>query len=150
MTDDAPTPTLSPMIGVPDAEQAIAFYAEVFGARKVGPYLATPDGAVVHAEIAIGDALVMLAEHRAGAAADPLALGDATVRLSLTVEDVDAVFARASAAGATVLIPPADQFYGHRDGRLRDPFGHIWVVGQTLEQVSPEEMGRRMAEMMKG
>lgn len=141
---DQPHPTLAPMIGVPDAAAAIAFYEQVFGARRVGPYLTAPDGAVAHAEIAFGDSLVMLADHSVGGAASPTALGETTMRLALTVDDVDAVWERALAAGAEALLPLNDQFYGHRSGRLRDPFGHEWVVGQVLETLAPDEMQRRM------
>ena len=143
----SPSPILSPMLGVPNSDQAAAFYQRVFGAVRVEPWLTTPDGACVHGEVKIGNALIMLCDLAAGAAPSPLDLGDATVRLSLQVEDVDAVFARARNAGAEVLIEPSDQFYGQRAGRLRDPFGHVWVIGQPVEEVSPEEMQRRMTAM---
>ncbi|MEL6978897.1 MAG: VOC family protein [Pseudomonadota bacterium] len=145
---DAPLPGLAPMIGVPNAAEAIAFYEQAFGAKRVGPYLTLPEGGVVHAEIALGESLVMLAEHAVGGAASPKALGEATARFSLTVADVDAVWSTAVAAGAEIVLPLGDQFYGHRSGRLRDPFGHEWVLGQVLETLSPEEMQRRMDAMM--
>ena len=146
---DLPNPTLAPMLGVPNAEQAARFYEDVFGARKAGPWLSMPDGAVAHAEVVIGNCLLMLADHAAGAAPSPENAEAATVRISIQVDDIDAVFEKARAAGATVLIEPSDQFYGQRAGRLQDPFGHVWVVGQPIEDVAPEEMQRRFDHLMK-
>ena len=143
-------PTLSPMLGVPDSAEAAAFYERVFGAKRVEPWLTAPDGMCVHGEVQIGEALIMLCDLAGGAAPSPKDLGDTTVRLSLEVADVDAVFAKAVENGAEVLIEPSDQFYGQRSGRLRDPFGHVWVIGQPLEDVSPEEMQRRLDAMFAG
>lgn len=141
--------SLTPMLVVPKVADAIAFYQRAFAAERDGPYLTTPGGAVAHAQIRIGGALVMLADE-ALSGPSPRALGGTPVRLSLTVADVDALFERALAAGAEVVYPLADQFYGHRSGRLRDPMGHEWAVGQVLEALTPKEMQRRMdAEIAK-
>ena len=148
-------PTLSPMLGVPNSQDAAAFYCRVFGGEKVEPWLTTPDGMCVHGEVRIGNALIMLCDLVAGAAPSPKDLGDTTVRLSLLLEgvdteDIDAVFAKAVENGAEVLIEPSDQFYGQRAGRLRDPFGHVWVIGQPIEDVSTEEMQKRMTALFSG
>jgi PhnB protein len=110
-----------------------------------------PDGAVVHAQMLIGGALVMLADEDANHGhLSPASLGGSAVKLHLTVPDVDDVVARAKAAGAEELIPVGDQFYGERSGRVRDPFGHVWIVSTITEAVAPEEMQRRMDAMMGG
>lgn len=132
-----------PYLGVRDAVRAIAFYREAFDARETSR-LVDPAGGVIHAEVVIGGGAVMLAEENAEwGNHSPAALGGTSVRLVLQVPDVDAVVARAVAAGATLVIPVADQFYGERAGRVQDPFGHQWIVSTHVEDVSPEEMQRR-------
>jgi PhnB protein len=112
--------------------------------------LAEPGGRIGHAEFTIGDALVMLAdEHPEWNIRGPKALGGSPVTLHLQVDDVDAVAARAVAAGATVVFPVKDQFYGERSGRFEDPFGHVWVLSTHVEDVSSEEMERRYHDYMK-
>jgi PhnB protein len=107
-----------------------------------------PGGKVMHAEIKIGDSPIMLADEFPDMdALGPKARGGSPVGICLYVEDVDALFARAVAAGAAVKRPLQDQFYGDRAGTLTDPFGHVWTLATHVEDVSPEEMQRRMAAM---
>jgi PhnB protein len=143
-------PGVTPYLSVNDAAAAIEFYKKGFGATEL-MRLPGPDGKLGHAEIRIGDALVMLAdEFPEYGNLSPRTLGGSTVRLHMYVEDVDAFFEKALAAGAKVLIPIADQFYGDRSGRLEDPFGHVWLVSTHIEDVSPEEMQKRMEAWTQG
>jgi PhnB protein len=139
--------TVTPYIIVRDAKKAIDFYQRALGAVELFR-LEGPDGKIAHAEIKIGNAPVMLSEGMSGYP-DPLTLGGAAVSFMVYVPDVDAAFARAIAAGATEKRPVANQFYGDRTGTLADPFGHVWSIGTHVEDVAPEEMDRRMKEMMK-
>ncbi|HYO46171.1 MAG TPA: VOC family protein [Gemmatimonadota bacterium] len=140
-------PAVMPYLGVREAAAAIEFYRQAFGAKDMGR-LNLPDGRIAHAAIDIGGAVVMLADENPewGNFAPP-SLGGTTVRLHLYVDAVDAVFARAIAAGAKEVIPVADQFYGDRSGRLEDPFGHQWIVATRKEEVAMDEMQRRFEEM---
>ncbi len=147
----APVPpgyaTVTPYLIIRGARKAIDFYQRAFGAVELFR-LDGPDDTIAHAEIKIGSSPVMLADGMPDYP-DPLTLGGSTVSFMVYVPDVDAAFARAIAAGATVKRPVADQFYGDRTGTLADPFGHVWSLGTHVEDVSPEEMNRRMQEMMK-
>ncbi|GGG49111.1 glyoxalase [Caldovatus sediminis] len=142
-------PRVTPYLAIEGAERALAFYAEVFGALE-RMRLPAPGGRIGHAEIEIGESVIMLA--------DPWPEGKfvaprgetASVTIHLYVEDVDAVFARALAKGATVMQPVETKFYGDRGGTLRDPFGHVWHVATHVEEVSPEEIRRRAAAMRGG
>ena len=137
---------ITPYLTVKGAAEAIDFYKKAFGAIEM-MRLANPDGTLGHAEIKIGNALVMLAdEYPDYGNLSPKTLGGSSVRLHMYVEDVDAFFEKAVAAGAKVLIPVADQFYGDRSGRLEDPFGHVWLVSTHTEDLTPDEMERRMKE----
>jgi PhnB protein len=137
-------PGVTPYLAVKDAAAAIEFYKEGFGATEL-MRLGGPDGKIGHAEVRIGNAIVMLAdEHPEADHVSPSTLGGSTVKLHMYVEDVDAFFERAAAAGAKVLMPVKDQFYGDRSGRLEDPFGHVWLISTHVEDVSPEEMQQRM------
>jgi PhnB protein len=141
---------VTPYLTVKDTGEAIEFYKQVFGATEL-LRLTDPTGKIAHAEIKIGDSVVMLAEETADAAyRSPGTLGGTAVRICVYVEDVDAVSERAVAAGAKLLIPIANQFYGDRSGRLQDPFGHIWLISTHVEDVSPEEMQRRFSAMLGG
>jgi PhnB protein len=141
--------SLSPYLIVADGAAAIAFYRDVFGAR-LRMRLDGPDGKVGHAELDIGDSLVMLAdEHPEMGALAPSSIGGTPVGLHLYLEDVDAVVAKAVAAGAILKRPVDNQFYGDRLGSIVDPFGHLWHVSTHVEDVSPEEIGRRAAAMAK-
>jgi len=141
--------SLTSYLIVADGAAAIAFYEKAFGA-KTRLKLVKPDGKVGHAELDIGDSVVMLAdEYPAMDAKAPAAYGGTPVSLQLYVEDADAVAANAVAAGATLKRPVENQFYGDRLGTLEDPFGHIWHVSTRIEDVSPEEIDRRAQEAMK-
>jgi len=131
---------------VHDGAAALAFYCQVFGASET-MRIAT-DGKVGHAELMLGSAPLMLSdEFPERDVIGPLTVGGSPVCLMLYVDDVDAVVARALAAGATLLRPVEDQFYGDRGGKLRDPFGHVWWLASHIEDVSEEEIQRRAAAL---
>ena len=136
--------SVTPALTVRGAARAIEFYTRAFGARELGR-MSAPDGQRIwHAELQIGDARLMLADEfpdMGGHA--PESLGGTPVSLHLYVEDADAVVQRAAAAGATVIQPLMDAFWGDRYGKLKDPFGHEWSVATHVEDVSEEEMRRR-------
>jgi len=137
--------TLTPYLIVSDGAAAIAFYAEAFGAAE-RLRLDRPDGKIGHAEIAIGDSLFMLAdEYSLHSAWAPGHFGGSPVTLHVYVENVDAVVARAVAAGANIVRPIQDQFYGDRSGSFTDPFGHVWHVATHIEDVPPDEIALRAA-----
>jgi PhnB protein len=141
--------TLTPYLIVKGAAQAIEFYTKAFGARELCR-MADPSGKVGHAEIQMGDSPLMLAdEHPELGFRSPQSIGGTPVSLLLYVEDVDAVAAQAVAAGAKVLRPVKDQFYGDRSGTFADPFGHVWTIATHKEDVPPEEMEKRAAAAMK-
>ena len=145
--------TVTPRLVVHDGSAAIEFYRAAFGANELRERFTGPDGAVIHAELRIGDAVVMITEETGDAAParPPEALGGHVTAIMATYwEDVDAIWHRALAAGAEVLFPLADQFYGERGGRLRDPFGHQWMLSQRTELLSHEEMQRRAARFFSG
>ena len=138
---------VTPLLVVNDAARAIEFYQTVFGAKEQ-VRMAGPGGKIVHAEITIGDSVIMMNdEFPEGGDLGPDSARHSPVRIALYVDDVDDVAQRAVAAGARILIPVADQFYGDRSGRLADPFGHIWIIATHQEDVSPEEMKKRMAAL---
>lgn len=140
---------VAPVLVVNDAAGAIEFYKTAFGATE-RMRMAGPRGKIVHAEMAIGDAIIMVMdEFPEGGDLSPKLATDSPVRISLYVEDVDEVVKRGVAAGAKILIPVADQFYGDRAGRLSDPFGHVWIVATHKEDVSPGEMQKRMDALSK-
>ena len=139
--------SVTPYLIVRGAKKAIDFYQRAFGAVELFR-LDGPGGTIGHAEIRIGDSAVMLADGMDGFP-DPLTLGGAGTSLHLYVPDVDAAFARAIAAGATVRRPVADQFYGDRTGTLTDPFGHVWSLATHVEDVPHEEIHRRFQALMK-
>jgi PhnB protein len=137
---------VTPYLIVDGAADAIEYYKEAFGAEEV---MRMPMGdRIGHAEIRIGDSHVMLAdEHPDMDLLGPESRGGATSSLMIYVEDVDSVFAEAIEAGATEERAVQDQFYGDRSGTLVDPFGHRWTIATHVEDVAPEEMQRRMAEL---
>jgi PhnB protein len=139
-------PRLHAHLIVAGAARAIAFYVKALGAREISRFADEKlGGLIVHAELAIGDVRFTLAEEtREWHNVSPAALGGSGVVLTLEVEDADAVGARMVKEGAKVVFPIADQFYGKREGRLQDPFGHLWVISQPLEQLSNEEIQRRV------
>ncbi|WP_035840487.1 VOC family protein [Kitasatospora azatica] len=144
-------PRVSPYLFVDGAAAAIEFYTSVLGARQRGDRMTGPDGRIGHAELQLGDSVLMLAdEFPAVGAVGPKTVGGSPVLLNVYVEDVDAVFARALAAGAKELRPLADQFYGDRSGSFEDPWGHRWSVATHVEDVSPQEMAARAKAAMGG
>jgi len=141
--------TATPYLIVKGAADAIEFYKRAFGATEI-LRMADPQGRVGHAEIEIGDSVIMLAdEHPAMGYRGPRSLGGSSVSILLYLEDVDSVFERALKAGAKAQRPVANQFYGDRSGTLEDPFGHVWTVATHVEDVAPEEMKRRAEAAMK-
>jgi PhnB protein len=141
--------TATPYLIVSGAAKAIEFYKKAFGAKEL-MRLADPSGKVGHAEVKIGDSPIMLAdEFPEMGAKGPQAFGGSPVSICLYVEDVDALFKQAIAAGAEAKRPVVDQFYGDRSGTLVDPFGHTWTIATHKEDVPVEEMNRRFAEAMK-
>jgi PhnB protein len=140
----------TPYLIVKDAARAIEFYKRAFGATEL-LRMAAPGGKIGHAEIKIGDSPIMLADEVPDMGAlSPESLGGTPVSILLYVEDVDAVFNQAIAAGAKVQRPVKDQFYGDRTGGVTDPFGHVWYVATHKEDVSPEEMRKRAAAAGRG
>ena len=134
---------------VSDANTAMQFYAAAFGAVEKFR-LAEPSGRIGHAEMQLGPSVLMLSDPfpEFGLSA-PRGDGDIGCSLHLHVGNADAVLAMAVTAGATILMPPTDQFYGERACRIRDPFGHTWLIGHEIEKVTPEEMQRRYSAMFK-
>jgi PhnB protein len=140
---------VTPYLIVRGAANAIDFYREAFGAAEL-MRIPMPDGRLGHAEVRVGDSVVMLAdENPEWGAVSPQALGNTPVGLCVYVADCDAVFNAAVAAGATVFRPLANQFYGDRSGTVIDPFGHKWTIATHVEDLTPEELRKRM-EAMKG
>jgi PhnB protein len=137
--------TVTPYLIVKDAARAIDFYKAAFGATEL-LRMEDGNGKIGHAEIKIGDSPIMLAEeHPDMGFVGPESLGGTPVSILLYVEDVDALAEQAIAAGATVTEPVTDKFYGDRMGSFLDPFGHRWHIGTHKEDISPEEMEKRMA-----
>jgi PhnB protein len=140
--------TVTPYLAVDDAAEAIAYYTKAFGAKERSR-MEAPDGSIGHAELEIGDSLVMLSDPFPQATTrTPKELGGTTATVFLYVEDVDAVVKRAVDAGATVTMEVADQFWGDRFGAITDPFGHSWSIATHVEDVPPDEMARRAEEAM--
>lgn len=139
--------TVTPYIAIKGASDAIAFYKKAFGAEELYR-MPMPDGLVGHAELQFGDSRIMLSDElpdMPGAIArSPRTLGGTTMGMNLYVPDVDAAFKQAVDAGATVKRPLTNQFYGDRSGTVEDPFGHLWTLATHVEDVSPEEMDKRM------
>lgn len=133
-----------PYLCVRNGDEAIAFYTKVFGAREKFRLVEPGTGRLGHAEVELGSMTVMLSEEypELGLQA-PVTLGMTTASMHLHVDDCDAVIARAVEAGATLDMPPRDQFYGERSGVIRDPSGHRWNIGHQIAEVTPEEMQRR-------
>jgi PhnB protein len=137
-------PPMSPYLTVKDASRAIAFYQTAFGATELYRLTDASTNTIGHAEIMINGSHFMLAdENPAWGNKSPQTLGGTAVKLCLMVKNTDATVARASAAGATVEMPPGDMFYGFRCAALRDPFGHQWMIQHEIEKISPGEMQKR-------
>jgi PhnB protein len=142
--------TVTPYLTIKSAAKALEFYKKAFGATETYK-LMMPDGRLGHAEIRLGDSMIMLSDEfpEYGGKA-PETLGGSPVSIHLYVEDVDAFFKRALAAGARERKPVMDQFYGDRSGQLEDPFGHLWWVATHKEDIAPEEMQKRVRAMFAG
>jgi len=139
--------TATPYLIVTGAVRALEFYKQAFGAAEV-LRMDGPDGKVMHAEIKIGDSHIMLADEFPDMdARSPQTIGGTPVSLMLYLEDADAVTARAVSAGAKLLRPVQDQFYGDRCGTIADPFGHKWTIATHKEDLSPEEVRKRAAAL---
>jgi PhnB protein len=140
--------TVTPYLIVKGAARAIDFYKKAFGAEEQ-LRLPDPSGLIVHAEIKVGDSCIMLADECPEMGfRGPQTLGGSPTLIMLYVPDVDARFKQALAAGATVLKPLQDQFYGDRSGTVTDPFGHMWTIATHKEDVPPEEIDKRFATFM--
>lgn len=138
---------VTPYLCVHDANAALLFYTTVLGARE-RMRMPMSDGKIVHAELEIGDSIVMLSDEAPEAdLRSPKTLGGSAVIINLYVDDVDSTFNRALHEGAKSVNPVENQFYGDRAGQFEDPFGHRWNIATHVEDVSPEEMSRRMAEI---
>ena len=144
-------PRLVPSLAVDDAAGAIDFYARVFGARE-RTRMDGPEGKIAHAELEFdGGGVLMLADpFPQMSTKPPRELGATSVGVFMYVEDVDAVVQRAADAGATVVMPPEDMFWGDRYGKIADPFGHEWELATHVEDLTPEEMQERGREAMAG
>lgn len=140
---------LSPYLSVDNAAAAIQFYVDVLGGTERFR-MPGPEGKIGHAEIAFGDSVIMLADLCMEGQRDPKMLGGTPVTLMVYVPDVDAAYVRALAAGAQGVAEPEDKFYGDRSGTVIDPFGHQWHLATHVEDVSEEELGKRVAAMAGG
>jgi uncharacterized glyoxalase superfamily protein PhnB len=142
--------SITPTLVVSDTKKAIEFYQKAFGASEISR-APGPDGRIMHAEIKVGDSIIMLndAFPEMGGPAAPAREANLPCGLHLYVENADAVWERAVAAGATVTMPIMDMFWGDRYGKLRDPFGHSWSIATHKEDLTPEQMAKRQEEAMK-
>lgn len=140
--------TITPYLAVDDAAEAIEYYKKAFGAKERGR-MEAPGGKIGHAELEVGDSLVMLSDALPQfSTRPPTELGGTSVSVFMYVEDVDAVVKQAVDAGGTVTIEVADQFWGDRFGTVQDPFGHLWSIASRVEDVPPEEMAERAKAAM--
>ena len=145
-TTDPPTVTrLYPSLVVSDGARAIDFYRDTLGAEESERYTG-PDGMIVHAMLRIGGAAIAVKDADTGDPA-PTSLGGSPVIMALDVPDADAVAEAMLRGGATVVYPVADQHYGQRGGRLADPFGHLWMISQTIEDLTPEQIQQRTTDL---
>jgi len=141
--------TLTPFLTCRDAARAIEFYKQAFGAKVRGGVAKGPDGKVMHAELQIGDSVIMLGdEYPEFGALSPQSIGGSGMGLHIYLDGVDAAFDRAVKAGAAVEMPVMDQFWGDRYGKLKDPFGHKWSIATHVKDMSEDEMKKGMDEAM--
>jgi PhnB protein len=138
-------PSIRPRLVVRDGAAAIDFYTSTIGATELHRFT-EPSGKLVDAELRIGDDVFSVTEEQDDVNVSPLTLGGSPLLLTLTVDDADAVGAAMERAGAEVVFPIDDRFYGRREGRLRDPFGHLWIVGQVIESLTDEEIDARLGD----
>jgi PhnB protein len=139
-------PRVTPYLVVDNGSAAIDFYTSVLGAEE-RMRMPTQDGKIAHAELNIGDSIIMLSDTEGS---DPRTLGGTPVLLHVYVEDADSIYDQAMQAGATSVMPVENQFYGDRAGQFDDPFGHRWSIATHVEDVSEQEMERRIEQMMRG
>jgi PhnB protein len=140
--------TITPYLAVEDASAAIDFYERALGAKE-RVRMDGPGGSVMHAELEIGDSLIMLSDPFPQASTKPpKELGGTSVSIFAYVEDIDSVYKQAIDAGASSLMEPDDMFWGDRFGSVQDPFGHSWTIATHVEDVPPEEMEKRSEEFM--
>jgi PhnB protein len=140
--------SVTPYLALDDAAEAIDYYTQAFGAKELSR-MEAPGGKIGHAEIQIGDSIIMLTDtFPQSTTRAPSELGGTTASIFLYVDDVDAVVEKAVKAGATVTMEVADQFWGDRFGSIKDPYGHSWAIATHVEDVSPEEMAERAKEAM--
>jgi PhnB protein len=140
--------TVTPYLAVDDAAEAIEYYIKAFGAKERAR-MEAPGGKIGHAELEIGDSLVMLSDALPQfSTRPPKELGGTSASVFMYVEDVDAVVKRAVDAGGTIEMEVADQFWGDRFGSVQDPFGHLWSIATHVEDVPPEEMAERAKAAM--
>jgi PhnB protein len=141
--------TVTPYVTIKGAAGAIEFYEQAFGAEEIFRW-ADPDGSIRHAEVVIGDSPIMLTDEAPEfGMSGPQSLGDSPVHMFLYVEDVDAVFDRAIAAGATELMPVEDSQDGDRRGGVTDPFGHVWYIATHIENISRGDLQKRYDDMAR-
>ncbi len=142
--------SITPYLTVDDGQAAIDFYKRAFGASERG-VMAAPDGRIAHAELQIGNAVIMLSDKFPQSSCQtPKELGGTTVAIFLFVEDVDSVVQDAADAGATVIMEPEDQFWGDRLGQVNDPFGNVWQIATRVQDLTPEEIEARGREAFAG
>jgi PhnB protein len=141
--------SVTPYLMVPNCVKALEWYEKAFGAKTISR-MPGPGGSTMHAEMRIGDSRLMLSdENPQWNAKSPKTLGGTPVSLHLYVQDVDAAFSQAQAAGCEVTMPPGQMFWGDRYCKIIDPFGHMWGIATRTEDVSPQELARRQEEMLK-
>ncbi len=149
MNPSASYPPFSPYLTVKGASKAIEFYKAAFGATEILRLSDPASGAVGHAELLVNGSLLMLSdENPAWGNKSPETLSGTPVQLCLIVENADVVVERARAAGAVVVSPPTDMFYGFRSASIRDPFGHLWMIQHEIEKVPHDEMQKRWAGIL--
>lgn len=141
--------TITPQLVVSDVAGAVDWYSRALGAHELLRN-AAPDGKIMHCELLLGDSRFFVVDEFPGSMPSPASLGGTPVTLHLYVPDVDALFDRAVGAGATVLMPVADQFWGDRYGILRDPYGHRWSIASRIEDLSPMALHERAERWSQG
>jgi PhnB protein len=140
--------TVTPFLTSHDANAQIDWYKKAFGAKELSR-MPGPGGKLMHSEVRIGDSVVMIADEMQGMSKSAKTLGDSPVGLMIYTKDVDSFFGKATAAGATTVMPVADQFWGDRYGQLQDPFGFKWSIGTHIKDMTPKQMQAAQDEWMK-